>query len=225
MRNIVKLLLNTISQIIVLPFVILARLEEYVLPNRSEVLFNLCTNIVAKFPGVPGIFLRRAFYTLSLDQCSPHCHIGFGTIISHRCTVIHQHAYIGNYALIGNAEIGEDSLIGSRVSILSGDALHELDEDGKWTAYSSDLLKKVNIAKNVWIGEGAIVSADIGESCMVGAGSVVSSPIKANIMVAGNPARFVKKLVPAVRPKTKALEDQEQSEQLIVTKLASGTDE
>lgn len=223
MRNIIKLCLNTISQIIILPFVILARLEEYVLPNQSEVLFNLCTNIVAKFPGVPGVFLRRAFYTLTLEQCSSHCHIGFGTIISHRCTVLHKHAYIGNYALIGNAEIGENSLIGSRVSILSGEALHELDEDGKWTAYSSHLLKKVSIAKNVWIGEGSIVSANIGESCMVGAGSVVSSPIKAHIMVAGNPARFVKNLVPVLRSNT-ATQEEGLSEQHVAPNLANGTD-
>jgi acetyltransferase-like isoleucine patch superfamily enzyme len=69
-----------------------------------------------------------------------------------------------------------------------------LDENGMWTPYSPDLLKKVSIARNVWIGEGAIVSADVGESCMIGAGSVVSSKIKAHIMVAGNPARFIKNL-------------------------------
>lgn len=199
MRQTVKFILNTVSQLIVLPFVILARFEQYLLPKNSEVLFNFCTNIVALFPGVPGVFLRRAFYTLSLDKCSPHCHIGFGTIISHRCTIIHKHAYIGNYALIGNAELGEHCLVGSRVSILSGEALHELDEDGMWTSFSADLLKKVMIAKNVWIGEGAIVSADIGASCMIGSGSVVSSPIKPNIMVAGNPARFVKHLTPINR--------------------------
>ncbi len=145
-------------------------------------------------PGVPGVFLRRAFYTMTLERCSAHCHIGFGSIISHRCTVIEKHAYIGSYALIGKAYIGEYCLIGSRVSILSGEALHKLDENGMWTPYSSELLVRVTISKNVWIGEGAIVSADIGESCMIGAGSVVSSKIKSNIMVAGNPARFVKKL-------------------------------
>lgn len=194
MRGFVKFILNLISQILMLPFIILSRLEQAFLPRQSEVLFNFCTHIVALFPGVPGVFLRRAFYTMALEKCSPHCYIGFGTIISHRCTVIEKHAYIGSYALIGNAHLGEYCLIGSRVSILSGEALHLLDENGMWTPYSPDLLKKVIIARNVWIGEGAIVSADIGESCMIGAGSVVSSKIKANIMVAGNPARFIKNL-------------------------------
>lgn len=194
MRLYVKLFFNLISQIIMLPLIILSWIEKTFLPKQPELLFNICTNVVAILPGVPGVFLRRAFYTMSLEKCSPHCHIGFGTIISHRCAIIDKHAYIGSYALIGKAHIGEHCLIGSRVSILSGEALHELDENGMWTPYSASLLVRVNISKNVWVGEGAIVSADVGESCMIGAGSVVSSNIKPNIMVAGNPARFVKKL-------------------------------
>lgn len=194
MRGYVKFIFNLLSQIIVFPLVILSWLEKTILPTQPELLFNICTNIVAMLPGVPGVFLRRAFYTMSLEKCSAHCYIGFGTIISHRCAIIDKHAYIGSYALIGKAHLGEHCLIGSRVSILSGEALHELDDNGMWTPYSSNLLVRVNIAKNVWIGEGAIVSADVGESCMIGAGSVVSSNIKAHIMVAGNPARFVKKL-------------------------------
>jgi acetyltransferase-like isoleucine patch superfamily enzyme len=194
MRNLIKLLFNLISQIIVLPLVVASWLEKKCIPNQPELVFNICTNIVALLPGVPGVFLRRAFYTMSLEKCSPHCHIGFGTIISHRCAIIEKHAYIGSYALIGKVHLGEYCLIGSRVSLLSGEALHELDENGMWTPYSADLLVRVTISKNVWIGEGAIVYADVAESSMIGAGAVVSSNIKANIMVAGNPARFVKKL-------------------------------
>jgi len=172
----------------------LARLEEYFTSKESELLFNICSNIMALLPGMPGVFLRRAFYSLTLEKCSAHCHIGFGTIISHRCTIIEKHAYIGSYALIGNAHLGEHCLIGSRVSILSGEALHVLDNNDMWTPYSPKLLSRVTISRNVWVGEGAIVAADIGESSMIGAGSVITSNIKSKIMVAGNPARFVKNL-------------------------------
>ncbi len=171
----------------------MSRLEELLL-GKSELLFNFSSHIMAILPGAPGAFLRRAFYSLTLEKCSSHCHIGFGTIISHRCTTIEKHAYIGNYALIGSSYIGEHSLIGSRVSILSGDALHVLDESGMWTPYSSELLSRITISRNVWVGEGAIVAADVGESSMIGAGSVVTSNIKSSIMVTGNPARFVKQM-------------------------------
>lgn len=193
MKAFVKFSLTVLSLILMSPFALVSWIEKQVL-SGSETIFGICTNIVAVFPGIPGAFLRRAFYIMTLDKCSFHCHIGFGTIISHRSTIIRDHVYIGSYALIGDSDLGEHSLIGSRASILSGEALHELDENGKWTPYSSDMLAKVHVSKNVWIGEGAIVSADIGESCMVGSGAVVSSAIKPYIMVAGNPARFVKKM-------------------------------
>ncbi len=194
MKAAIKFTLNLISQILILPFATICKLEAVMLPGHSEVLFNICAHIMAVLPGLPGSFLRRAFYTLTLENCSSHCHIGFGSIFSHRSATIEQHVYIGNYALIGSVNIGEYSLIGSRVSILNGEALHERDESGRWTPFSADRLSKVTIAKNVWIGEGAMIMANIGEGSMIGAGSVVTSSIKPHILVAGNPARFVKKL-------------------------------
>jgi acetyltransferase-like isoleucine patch superfamily enzyme len=58
----------------------------------------------------------------------------------------------------------------------------------------AERLAKVEIEKNVWIGEGAIVMADVGEGSMVGAGSVVTTKIKSYVLVAGVPGRFVKNL-------------------------------
>ena len=69
-----------------------------------------------------------------------------------------------------------------------------LDEDGQWTPYTPERLTKVNLNKNVWIGEGAIIMADVGEGTMVGAGSVVTTNIRPHVIMTGNPARFVKKL-------------------------------
>ncbi len=194
MKAAIKLTLNFISQILVLPFAVICKLEEKLLPGNAETLFTACAQIMAVLPGLPGSFLRRAFYSLTLESCSAHCHIGFGSIFSHRSANIEQHVYIGNYVLLGSVHIGEHSLIGSRASILNGEALHELDDDGRWTAYSADRLSQVSIAKNVWIGEACLIMADIGRGSMVGAGSVVTSKIKPHILVAGNPARFVKNL-------------------------------
>ena len=53
-------------------------------------------------------------------------------------------------------------------------------------------LEQINVAKNVWIGEGAIIMADIEEGSMVGSGSVVTKPIPLNVVVAGNPACIIK---------------------------------
>jgi serine acetyltransferase len=56
----------------------------------------------------------------------------------------------------------------------------------------------VNLANNVWIGDGAIVckGVTIGKNSVIGAGSVVASDIPGNSIAVGNPARVVKQLDP-----------------------------
>lgn len=53
----------------------------------------------------------------------------------------------------------------------------------------------VHIKKNVWIGEGVVIlpNVTIGENVIVGANSVVTKSIPDNCVVAGNPARIIKK--------------------------------
>ena len=140
MRDAIKTGLNLICKMIVLPFVIVCKLEEKFTSGPSEVVFGTCAHILAMLPGLPGAFLRRGFYSMTLEKCSPHCHIGFGTLISHRNTTLEDHVYIGSYALIGSAHIGEHALIGSRASILSGTEVRVRGENGMWTKFSSDRL-------------------------------------------------------------------------------------
>jgi len=194
MKPFAKSLLHRTSQILVSPLGALCWLESAATSNRSESVFQACAQLVAVFPGLPGAFLRRAFYTLTLESCSAHCHIGFGTLFAHRQASVGNHVYIGNYALLGSASLGDHALIGSRASVLSGHALHVLDDGGRWTPYSADRLERVHIGENAWIGEAAVIAADVGESTMIGAGSVVTSIVRPFIVVAGNPARFVRRL-------------------------------
>jgi acetyltransferase-like isoleucine patch superfamily enzyme len=50
------------------------------------------------------------------------------------------------------------------------------------------------VHEDAWIGEAALVVADVGPGAMVTAGAVVSTPVRGGIVVAGNPARFVRDL-------------------------------
>jgi maltose O-acetyltransferase len=54
----------------------------------------------------------------------------------------------------------------------------------------------ITIEDDVWIGAGAIVlsGVTIGRGSIVGAGSVVTKPMPADCVVAGNPARVVRRL-------------------------------
>lgn len=191
-RDFVKKTLNSASQILVLPLVLPCKLEELLVSRHSETVFHICTNLVALIPGLPGVFLRRGFYSLTLTHCSLDSHIGFGSLISHRDVTIGKNVYIGNYSMFGSCFLGDNCLIGSRVSVLSGKSLHTLDDKGMWTPFSPEKMFKVHLQSNVWVGEGAIIMADVGEGCMVGAGAVVTSPIRSHIIVGGNPARFIR---------------------------------
>ena len=192
MKQLLKLGLHRFSQILVLPLVLPCKLEQW-FTKEAELIFNMFAQFVSLFPGMPGAFLRRAFYTLTLEQCSRHTYIGFGSIFSDRCVHLEDYVYIGSYASIGSVKIGKNTLIGSRTSIISGKNLHEFEADGgTWSPFSYDQLTSIDIAKNVWVGESAVIVANIGEGSMVGAGTVVTVDVKPYITVSGNPARFIK---------------------------------
>ena len=54
----------------------------------------------------------------------------------------------------------------------------------------------MKIGNNVWIGMNAIVlkGVTIGENSIIAAGAVVTKDVPPNTVVAGNPARFAKRL-------------------------------
>ena len=56
--------------------------------------------------------------------------------------------------------------------------------------------KPVHICRNAWIGVGAIIlpGVTIGENAIVAAGAVVTKDVEPNIIVGGNPAKFIKQI-------------------------------
>ena len=196
MRQLIKFILNKLSQLLSLPFAASSWLES-LLSKESEVIFIFWSNLFALVPGLPGAFLRRGYYSLTLDKCSMNCHIGFGSMFTHRSATVEDNVYLGNYCTIGSAQLGKNTLIGSRSSLLSGNQQHtHNDETGEWEAFSPDNIRQITVGANVWIGEGAIIMANIGEGCQIAAGAVITNDTKSFIILAGNPARFIKSLMP-----------------------------
>jgi acetyltransferase-like isoleucine patch superfamily enzyme len=156
--------------------------------------FTFWAHLLAQIPGAPGRFLRRGFYRWTLEQCASDVTIEFGTIFSRPSVRLEEGVYIGTYALIGSAHIGHHSLVGSRTSLLSGGHQHRWLPTGRWSETEASSLVRISIGPHSWIGEGAILTAGTGEGCMVAAGTVVSATVPAHTMVAGNPARFVRRI-------------------------------
>ena len=155
-------------------------------------LFVLFGQAFSLVPGLPGNWLRRAFGRLTLDGCAPDCEIGFLSWFSSRHARIGARVYIGPLSVIGDAVIGEESLIATRVSILSGRNQHAHRPDGSLIPFSRDRAALVTIGRDTWIGEGAIVMADVGDRCIVASGAVVTAPVESGHVVGGNPARVIR---------------------------------
>lgn len=173
---------------------------EHRLTPGGEALFAFWAHLFALLPGHPGQFCRRAFYVLTLDSCSLQSSIGFGAFFSRRGARVEADVYIGPYAVIGNARIREGSLIGTRASLLSGSSQHQMDDQGRWTPSRPDHFTMIELGPHAWVGEAAIIMADVGEGSVVAAGAVVSAAVPPMVTVAGNPARFVR----ANRPSAQA---------------------
>jgi acetyltransferase-like isoleucine patch superfamily enzyme len=155
--------------------------------TQAESWFAFFAQFWALVPGLPGNYLRAAFYRQVLDFCDKACVISFGAICTHRQVKIEKNVYIGPYSLIGSSWIKAGTLIGSRVSVTSGKKQHALDDTGQWKGFDAKNMVQVHIGPRAWIGEGAVVMADVGDTSMIGAGAVVAAVVPDHVMGAGNP--------------------------------------
>jgi acetyltransferase-like isoleucine patch superfamily enzyme len=65
-----------------------------------------------------------------------------------------------------------------------------LDEAGKLTERT--IYETVTIGRETWVGEGAIIMANVGRRCIVSAGAVVTKEMPDNVVIGGNPARVIR---------------------------------
>src|SRR5438128_6467338 len=113
-------------------------------------------------PWLTGVCLRRAFYRLTLDECGIGCCLSFGTVLSHPMARVGKSVYVGLYCSIGDATLEDDVLVASHVSIMNGYRQHGIErldipvreQPGQWP--------RITIGRDSWIGERAVVAADVG---------------------------------------------------------------
>ena len=89
--------------------------------------------------------------------------------------------------------IGKRVAIGPRVTII-------LASDPNWSKLREKIQEKrgtVELGNDCWIGAGVIImpNVKIGECSIVGAGSVVTKDVSAYTIVAGVPAKEIKKII------------------------------
>ncbi len=109
-----------------------------------------------------------------------HTRIGKNVFINFGCTILD----------LGGVTIGDHALIGPNVSLLSEG--HPVTPDRRHDLVPGPVI----IGCNAWIGAGAMIlpGVTVGENSVVAAGSVVTKDVPADSVVAGIPAKFVRKL-------------------------------
>ncbi|MCW2756113.1 MAG: transferase [Marmoricola sp.] len=117
-----------------------------------------------------------------------------GLVIGDRC-VIGARATITAHASI---TIGDDVWLGQNVFI--SDASHGYQDPETPIGLQLADQQPVSIGAGSWIGHGAIIlpGSTIGRQVVVGAGSVVRGAIEDHAVVAGVPAKVVRRLEPGV---------------------------
>jgi len=160
--------------------------------TRSKDLFSGQAQLLSLIPGKCGSYLRVAYYHMTLEKCPLDGYIGFGTFFAHPDAEVGKAVYIGSYCIIGMSRIGDHATIASGVSILSGKNQHGYKEIGKPIQEQQGVFKKITIGSNSWIGNGAVIMADLGVQNVVAAGSVVSSATNDYDILSGNPAQLLK---------------------------------
>lgn len=92
--------------------------------------------------------------------------------------------------------IGDNTLIGGNCKIIDND-FHPIEIEAR-NADDKDKIgtKPIVIGKNCFIGCNSLIlkGTVLGDGCVVGAGAVVCGKFEDNCVIAGNPARVIKKL-------------------------------
>jgi acetyltransferase-like isoleucine patch superfamily enzyme len=93
----------------------------------------------------------------------------------------------------GGVEVGEWSLISMHATILSSN--HTIPVMSRCIRWERDVLLPTKIGRDVWIGANAVIlgGVTIGDGAVVAAGAVVTKDVEAGTIVAGNPARLLRK--------------------------------
>lgn len=190
MKRLLKWLAEALALMLVLPAYLLYRLARSAVgPEKS---FPGWSQLFSLFPGLSGAYLRRAFYRLALRRCGAGAWISFGTIFSHPTAEVGRDVYVGPYCCVGDVTLEDDVLLGSNVSVMNGAAQHGIgrldvpirEQPGTWP--------RVIIGRDSWVGDRAVVLADVGRHCVIGAGSVVTRPVPAYAIAVGSPARVIR---------------------------------
>jgi len=130
------------------------------------------------------------------------CDIGDETKIG-AFVEIQKHASVGKRCKISShtficegVTIEDNVFVGHNVAFINDAYPRSTTADGQLQTEADWKVERTLVKKGASIGSGCTILSKItiGENALVGAGSVVTKDVPPNTIVAGNPARFLRKL-------------------------------
>lgn len=190
-KSVAKSIVQGLALVLVLPLAATELIARRI--AGRDVWLPFQGQLLSRFAGKSGYFLRGAYYSLILRRCPRDCCFHFGTIFTHSGAEIGRRVRTGMGCVIGLVTIGDDVMLAEGVHILSGNRQHGVLPSMPFSSQPG-VLTRVHIGTNVWVGAGSMVLADIGSNCIIGAGSVVQRAVPDNMVAMGNPARPIRKV-------------------------------
>lgn len=152
--------------------------------------------------------------TVRPDAVLTNTRLGVWTEIGERCTLDNvsfgDYAYCGPDCIIQNTNVGKFSNIAAMVRL--GPTAHPMDrptlhhftyrraaygfaDTDDEAFFNARAARVLSIGHDTWIGHGAIVmpGLSVGNGAIIGAGSVVTHDVESWTIVAGNPARVIRR--------------------------------
>jgi acetyltransferase-like isoleucine patch superfamily enzyme len=158
--------------------------------NAMMITAELNSMVTADFGEIRAVFSKLT--GVSVDQTfrlippfytnyGRNIHVGKNVFVNYACS----------FNDIGGITLEDDVMIAPRVNLVT--AGHPIDPAERRHGIT---YKPIKIKRNVWIATAATIIAGVtvGENSVVAAGAVVTKDVQPNCVVAGVPARVVKRL-------------------------------
>ncbi len=184
-----KILIKEMFKILAFPFSFIV----YFFYKVRVVNFKTSSIILSKIPGFIGIIIRQQYYNLSLNYVGDNLRVFYGSYFVYPNIEIGNNCTIEENCVISLCSIGDDVIIAANVSIMSGNKHHDVHDISKTFYNSNSKLIKVKLGDNLWIGVHSVIMANVSSHSAVGAGSVVTKQFPEYMVIAGVPAKVIKK--------------------------------